>query len=81
MDTIPQKDLRNDVGAVLRRVEAGEHLVVTVAGRPVAELSPVQRHRWVSGAALTQIWRNPAPRRLDADLEALGAALTDPFAL
>jgi prevent-host-death family protein len=38
---IPARDLRNDVSAVLRRVEAGERLRVTVSGRPVAELVPL----------------------------------------
>ncbi len=41
--TIPARDLRNDVSAVLRRVEAGERLTVTISGRPVAELSPLGR--------------------------------------
>ncbi|MDA8314267.1 MAG: type II toxin-antitoxin system prevent-host-death family antitoxin, partial [Actinomycetota bacterium] len=38
---IAQKELRNYVGEVLRRAEAGEIITVTVAGRPVAELGPV----------------------------------------
>lgn len=41
MTDIPARDLRNDVSAVLRRVEHGEHLRVTVSGRPVAELLPL----------------------------------------
>ncbi|HEV2027105.1 MAG TPA: type II toxin-antitoxin system prevent-host-death family antitoxin [Candidatus Dormibacteraeota bacterium] len=41
MADIPARDLRNDVSAVLRRVEAGQRLRVTVSGRPVAELSPL----------------------------------------
>jgi prevent-host-death family protein len=77
--TIPQKELRNQVGEVLRRVEAGERLTVTVSGRPVAELSPVHKHRWVSGTALTRVWRGPAPRDLEQDLERLDSSLTDPF--
>ena len=80
MDVIPQKELRNHVGEVLRRVEAGEVLVVTVAGRPVAELHPTGRRRWVSGAALTPIWHGPTPRRLEVDLARLDAAVADPFA-
>jgi prevent-host-death family protein len=40
-DVIPQRELRNDVAAVLRRVEAGERLTVSVRGRPVARLAPV----------------------------------------
>lgn len=79
MPTIPQKELRNQVGEVLRRVEAGESLIVTVSGRPVAELSPVRRHRWVTGPALSQVWRGPAPRGLKRDLARLDAGLVDPF--
>jgi prevent-host-death family protein len=41
MADIPARELRNDVSAVLRRVEAGERLRVTVSGRPVAELVPL----------------------------------------
>lgn len=43
MGDIPARELRNDVSGVLRRVEAGEHLRVTVSGRPVAELVPLAR--------------------------------------
>ncbi len=38
---IPSRELRNEVSAILRRVEAGERLRVTVSGRPVAELVPL----------------------------------------
>jgi prevent-host-death family protein len=41
MSDIPARELRNDVSAILRRVEAGERLRVTVSGRPVAELVPL----------------------------------------
>ncbi len=41
MREIPQRELRNNVAAVLREVEAGERLRVTVRGRPVADLVPI----------------------------------------
>lgn len=44
-EVIPQRDLRNDVSAVLRRVAAGESFTVTVRGEPVAEIVPVRRPR------------------------------------
>jgi prevent-host-death family protein len=40
---VPQRQLRNDTAALLRRVEAGERLRVTVHGHPVAELVPAGR--------------------------------------
>ena len=43
MTDVPARELRNDVSGVLRRVEAGERLRVTVSGRPVAELIPLPR--------------------------------------
>jgi prevent-host-death family protein len=36
------RELRNQVTAVLRRAEGGERVVVTVAGRPVAQLGPLE---------------------------------------
>jgi prevent-host-death family protein len=39
---IPQRELRNNSGAVLARVEHGEELTVTVRGRPVADLVPTR---------------------------------------
>ncbi len=51
MQRIPQRELRNDVSAVLRRVMAGEQLRVTVAGRDAADLVPIEyAPPWTSGA-------------------------------
>lgn len=55
MADLPARDLRNDVSAVLRRVESGERLRVTVSGRPVAELVPlVTRPSSISWRALQE---------------------------
>jgi prevent-host-death family protein len=49
MTDLSVRELRNDVSDVLRRVEAGESFRVTVAGRPVANLAPLDRRpRFVS---------------------------------
>jgi len=78
--TIPQKELRNNIGEVLRRAEAGEEMIITVAGREVARLGPTGRHQWVSGSRLEAVWRTPAPRTLARDLERFPAGISDPFA-
>lgn len=79
MPTIPQKELRNNIGEVLRRAEAGEELTITVQGREVARLGPAHRRQWVSGPALAAVWQTPAPQTLDADLEQFPGGLVDPF--
>ncbi len=53
---IPQRELRNQVSAVLREVAAGARLRVTVDGRPVADLVPVtERREFVPRAEVTRI--------------------------
>ena len=41
MPDLRARELRNDLSRVLRRVQAGERLRVTLRGRPVADLVPV----------------------------------------
>jgi prevent-host-death family protein len=42
METVGVRELRQQASAVLRRVADGESFVVTVRGRPIARLTPVQ---------------------------------------
>ena len=79
MTTIPQKELRNNIGEVLRRAETGEQFTITVSGRPVAELGPVAKRRWVSTAALKSVAQTPAPKTLAEDLERFPATIIDPL--
>jgi prevent-host-death family protein len=43
MESVTVRDLRNNGGEVLRRVEHGERVIVTRDGTPVAELRPLPR--------------------------------------
>ena len=73
MKTITQRELRNDSAAVLREVQAGQALIVTRNGVPVAELRPIQRRRFVPRAPIAETAAR-APRmdigRFRADLDA-----------
>jgi prevent-host-death family protein len=56
MRRIPQRELRNDVSAVLRRVMTGERLRVTVAGRDAADLVPIEdAPSWTSGSRAREL--------------------------
>jgi prevent-host-death family protein len=67
------RDLRNHGGEVVKRVLAGESLVVTRSGDPVAELRPV-RGPGVEARTLLQRWKHLPPvdpDRLRADIDDL----------
>ena len=57
MGDVSSRDLRNRTAEVLRRVEAGERVRICVNRRPVAELVPLGRPEWMSGAAAERILR------------------------
>lgn len=43
--TVAQRELRAHIGAILREVEAGNTVRVTVSGRPVARIVPIEERR------------------------------------
>lgn len=73
---IPQRELRNNVSAVLREVEAGDAVRVTVRGRPVAELVPISpRKESLAPAEVERIVRDaPLDPGFAADVEAVAGA-------
>lgn len=80
MTLVASRELRNDTAGVLRRVAAGEEVVITVKGRPVARLSPVRetRRHWLSRAELVRrLSVAQADPGLRADLDRLAGETTD----
>ncbi len=82
MTVIPQRQLRNEVGDVLRRAEAGERMIITVAGREVAELGPlVKRSKLVDASrARAALAGLPRTSGLLDDLRETGGGVVDPYA-
>jgi prevent-host-death family protein len=76
--TIPQRELRNDIAAVLREAEAGTEFTVTVRGRPVARLGPVEEaprpRRDVDRETLRRLLAMPVDEQWAADLADMRAA-------
>jgi prevent-host-death family protein len=55
-DTVGLRELRQHASELVRRVEAGDEILVTVAGRPTARLVPVRRRRWRRGSEIARIF-------------------------
>jgi len=75
MAEVTIRELRNHGGDVIERVAAGERLVVTRGGRPMAELRPL-RPSGATAAVLLARWRRLPPldgtglrRDLDATID------------
>lgn len=71
MAEVTIRDLRNKGGQIVDRVAAGERLIVTRDGDPVAELRPLQREG-LSARHLLDRWRHIPqvdPRDARADLD------------
>jgi prevent-host-death family protein len=60
--SIPQRELRNNIGEILREAEAGTEFTITVRGRPVARLGPPDQ---------------PVGRRVDVDLATVRTLLAE----
>jgi prevent-host-death family protein len=80
---IPQRELRNNVGAVLRAAEAGETFTITVRGRAVARLGPVRSgdepRLDVDRTMIRRILAEPNDAGLADELEAVEEPVGDPW--
>lgn len=76
------RELRNDTAAVIDAVQAGELVVLTVHGRPVADIVPHHvRRPWLSGDDLAaRLATSAADPGLAAELDDLvGQTLAEAF--
>lgn len=54
---ITQRELRNDSGEIMRKLDDGETFIVTRNGVPVGELTPLRRHRFVASETAVALFR------------------------
>ncbi|HEY2214161.1 MAG TPA: type II toxin-antitoxin system prevent-host-death family antitoxin [Acidimicrobiales bacterium] len=79
MGEVASRELRNDTRGLLRRVEAGEDMFITVDGHRVAVLRPIgSRPSWISRHEFVGRFSD---RQVDAamadDIRALAPDMTD----
>lgn len=79
MTTIGLRELRQQASELLRRVEGGEHVLITVAGRPSARLVPVSPRAWRSWNDVADIFDGPADPHWDGDRDRLDGSPRDPW--
>ena len=79
MSTIGLRELRQQASELVRRVEAGEEITITVAGRPSARMVAVAPQRWRRFDDVQDLFRGPADAVWDEDRDRVDQALRDPW--
>jgi prevent-host-death family protein len=80
MSTFGVRELRQNASEILREVESGEPAIVTVAGRPVAQIVPLRAERWTTWERVRSVFDSPTDTSLDAERREFGVAeLADPW--
>lgn len=79
MGDVASRELRNHTRDLLDRVEAGESIRITVDGRPVAVLAPLEAQpRWMArDAFIRTVLNHQADAGLRDDLRDLAPDTTD----
>lgn len=79
MATTGLRELRQHASDLVRRAERGETVTVTVSGREVAQLGPLQRAQWRTWDEVSAVFESPADSDWTADRDLVGQGLRDPF--
>ncbi len=83
MADIGIRELRQNASDVIRRVESGEDVTVTVAGRAAARLVPIETRRWRSWEQVAEVFETPGAPDLAEEIRAWRRAdsegARDPF--
>ena len=79
MTVVGLRELRQQASDLVRRVEAGEEVTITVAGRPSARLVPVVPHSWRTWEEVAELFDGPGDEVWDEDRDRIDTQLTDPW--
>jgi prevent-host-death family protein len=75
MATVGLRELRQQASELVRRVEAGEEVTITVAGRPSVRLVPVAPRAWRPYSAAAEVFDGPTDDDWAADRALVDDAL------
>lgn len=73
------RELRQDASELVRRVEAGEEIDITVAGRLAARLVPAAPKRWQRWADIANLFAGPPDPDWDRDRDLIDQTLDNPW--
>jgi prevent-host-death family protein len=78
MSLVGLRELRQRASELIRRVEAGEEITITVAGRPSARLVPVPPRAWRQWSEVAELFHGPADPEWEKDRDLVDGGLHEP---
>lgn len=79
MRSVGLRELRQDASELVRRVEAGEQIDITVAGRLAARMVPVAPKRWQTWDAIADVFTGPPDADWQRDLDLIDQSIMNPW--
>jgi prevent-host-death family protein len=79
VETVGLRELRQQASELVRRVEAGERVVITVSGRPAAVLTPPARSAWRTFDEIAELFDGRGDAGWHADRDRLDGEPRDPW--
>lgn len=79
MEEVGLRELRQNASDLVRRVQDGEEITITVAGRPGARLIPAAPHTWRQWTDIADLFTGPADPAWDADRDLIDQQIHDPW--
>ncbi len=79
MHEVGLREMRQNASDLVRRAQAGEHVTITVAGRPAAVLGPVSPRAWRRWDELADIFAVPVDADWVRDRDLIDDSLIDPW--
>ncbi len=79
MDTVGLRELRQGASELVRRVEAGEEIDITVSGRLAARLVPATPKRWQRWDEIAAAFQGRPDPDWDRDRQLVDQAVANPW--
>jgi len=79
MATVGLRELRQDASDLVRRVEGGEEIEITVAGRPAARLVPASPRRWQRWIDIADLFAGRSDPDWAGDHDLIDQSVGDPW--
>lgn len=79
MHRVGLRELRQDASELVRRVESGEAIDITVSGRLAARMVPVTAKRWQTWNAVADLFHGPPDQDWQRDQDLIDQSMANPW--